>query len=78
MSIFSLLSVPVTPSKVSISAGVSNRFASAACAIGGFVDAVVVFVVSADEPELVVAAAAGGDQRRDGGNGDSGCQSAHA
>ncbi|MGD1110599.1 MAG: hypothetical protein ABR885_10035 [Mycobacterium sp.] len=41
----SLLAVPVTPSTPSTSAGVSNRFDSAACAIGGFDDVVVVVVV---------------------------------
>jgi hypothetical protein len=37
-----LLFDPVTPSKLSISAGVSKRFASAACATGGFDEVVVV------------------------------------
>jgi hypothetical protein len=45
LSIFSLLAVPVTPSRPSTSAGVSNRFDSAAWAIGGFEDVVDVVVV---------------------------------
>jgi len=48
LSILSLLFDPVTPSKLSISAGVSKRFASAACATGGF-DEVVVADDDADD-----------------------------
>src|ERR1700692_223025 len=45
LSILSLLADPVTPSTLSTSAGVSNRFDNAAWAIGGFDDVVVVVVV---------------------------------